>query len=160
MDVPEIRGSLEEIAVQKAKFSYKQVKIPLLVMDAGFFIHSLKGFPMMFTNFALQTIGLSGLLKLTEGKNKRCEFKEVLCYYKNPHTKPKLFVRSVPGTLSDKPKGKLKAYHWSELARIFIPNNETETMAEMTKDKFSLFRDRVNRNSHWEQFGRYYSKRV
>lgn len=158
IEIPESRGSLEEIAVQKTKYASKIFKEPLIAMDAGFFVKSLKGFPMMFTNFVLETIGNEGILKLVGGKNRSCEFREVLCYLGGPRKKPKLFKRIVKGKLASKPKGKLKPYHWSKLALIFIPKGDKKTMAEMTEKEFALFRKRVDSRSHWEQFGEYYSK--
>lgn len=127
-------------------------------MDAGFFVHSLNGFPMMFTNFVLETIGVEGILRLAEGKERACEFREVLCYLDGPRRKPKLFKRIVKGKLSDKPKGRVKPYHWSKLALIFIPKGEKKTMAEMTEREFMKFRQKVDNRSHWEQFGEFYSK--
>lgn len=152
----EPRGSLKEIAIHKAKYAYKILKKPLIAMDAGFFIHSLNGFPMMFTNFVLETIGVKGIIKLIRGKDRVCQFKEVLCYCDSLRTKPKLFERIVKGKISKKPRGKVKPYHWSRLALIFIPQKERKTMAEMTKKEFANFRKRVDKNSHWEQFGRFF----
>lgn len=158
LEIPESRGSFEEIAGQKARFGYKVLKEPVIAMDAGFFIHSLDGFPMMFTNFVLGTIGVEGIIKLVKNKNKSCEFREVLSYCDGPRAKPKLFKRVVKGRISNKPLGKVKPYHWSELALIFIPEREKRTMAEMTKKEFMNFRKRVDNNSHWEDFGKFFSK--
>lgn len=157
LEIPESRGSFEEIAIQKAKYAYKILRKPLIAMDAGFFIHSLNGFPMMFTNFILETIGVEGIIKLVEDKDRSCEFREVLCYCDSLRTKPKLFKRIVKGSISNKPSGRVKSYHWSKLALIFIPEGEEKTMAEMTKKEFMDFRKRVDRNSHWEQFAKFYS---
>ena len=68
-----------------------------------------------------------------------------------------MFRRIVKGEISEKPLGKVRPYHWSKLALIFIPENENKTMAEMTKEEFMNFRKRVDINSHWEQFGKFYS---
>ena len=158
LEISESRGSFEEIAIQKARHTYKIIKEPLIVMDAGFFIHSLNGFPMMFTNFVLETIGVAGILKLAEGKGRACEFREVLCYLDGPRRKPKLFRRVVKGKLSNRPKGTVKPYHWSKLALIFIPRGEKKTMAEMTDREFMKFRRKADNRSHWEKFGEFYSK--
>jgi len=64
LEVPEPRGPLEEIAIYKARYAFKILKKPLITMDAGFFIHSLRSFPKMFTNFVLDTIGVEGVIKL------------------------------------------------------------------------------------------------
>lgn len=158
LEIPESRESIEEIAIQKSKYAYKILKKPLIAIDAGFFINSLNGFPRMFVNFVLETIGTEGIIKLIEGKNKTCEFKEILCYCDNIQTKPKLFERIVRGTISKKPRGKVKPYHWSKLALIFIPEGKRKTLAEMTKKELMNFRKRVDINSHWEQFAKFFLK--
>ncbi len=114
-------------------------------MDAGFFIHSLNGFPMMFTNFVLNTIGIEGIIKLVRDRDKSCEFREVLCYCDSLHKKLKLFERAVKGKILEKPLGKIKPYHWSKLALIFIPEGESKTMAQMTKKEFIDFQKRVDK---------------
>ena len=157
-EIPESRGNLEEIAVHKARHAFKLIKEPLIVMDAGFFIPSLNGFPMMFTNFVLETIGNEGILKLVKGEDRTCRFKEVLCYHEGGHKKPRLFKRFVEGTIASRPRGRVKPYHWSKLALIFIPKGEKKTMAEMTDREFAAFRKTVDNRSHWEQFGKFYSK--
>lgn len=156
LEVPEPRGNLEQIAIHKTKYAFKILKKPLIAMDAGFFIYSLNGFPMMFTNFVLETIGIEGIIKLVQDKNRSCEFKEVLCYCDNLRKRPKLFERIVKGKISEEPLGKVKSYHWSKLALIFIPEGESKTMAQMTKKEFMNFRERVDRNSHWEQFVKFF----
>ena len=155
--IPESRGSIEEIAVQKAKYAYKTFKEPLLVNDSGFFVKSLNGFPMMFTNFALETIGNEGILKLAEGKARDCEFKEILCYLDGSRKKPKIFERIVKGKLAFKEKGRLSPRHWSKLSLIFIPEGGKKTLGEMTDEEYDDFHKKIENSSHWEQFGNFYS---
>ena len=70
------------ISKVKVMEAYELVKKPCISLDAGFFIEALNGFPRSFVNFALDTIGIDGILKLMEGKeNRKCEFKECLSYY-------------------------------------------------------------------------------
>jgi len=157
LEVPEPRGALEEIAVHKAMYAFRLLKRPLITMDAGFFIRSLNGFPQIFTNFVLETIGVEGIIKLTENRDRKCEFREVLCYLENLKEKPRLFKRVVKGKISERPLGRIKPYHWSRLALIFIPDNESKTMAEMTNEEFINFRKRVDADSHWERFGRFFA---
>lgn len=158
LEIPEPRGNIEQIAIHKAKYAFKILKKPLIAMDAGFFIHSLNGFPKMFTNFILETIGVEGIIKLVKNKDKSCEFKEILCYCDSLHKEPKLFERVVKGKISEKLLGKVKPYHWSKLTLIFIPEGEKKTIAQMTKKEFMNFRKKVNKNSHWEQFVKFFLK--
>lgn len=160
IELPESQSSLETIATHKAIYAYKQLKKPVFAMDAGFFIDSLNGFPMMYAKPVLETIGIEGLLKLTENKKRECEFKEIVCFIDSLENEPVLFTRVVKGTLSHKPQGKMNDNHWSELALVFIPENETRTMAAMDEITYSRFRQKVEENSHFEQFGKYYSQLI
>lgn len=158
IELPESQSSLEIIAAHKAKYAFRQLRKPVIAMDAGFFIHSLKGFPMMYVKPILQTIGIEGLLKLTEGKKRECEFREILCFADAERNEPKFFTRIVKGSLADKPSGSMDDKHWSELALIFIPENEENTMASMDDKEYVRFRKNVERESHFDLFGIYYSK--
>jgi XTP/dITP diphosphohydrolase len=72
LEIPESRDSIEKIAIQKSKYAYKILKKPLITMDSSLFIYSLNGFPQMFTHFALETIGIEGIIKLVDGKKRNC----------------------------------------------------------------------------------------
>lgn len=159
IELPEAQSSLEEIAVNKVRFAYKLLRKPVIAMDAGFFIDSLNGFPMMYVKPVLQTIGVEGLLKLTEGKQRGCAFKEILCYTDNSKSDPKSFTRIVKGTLALKSDGVMQGKHWSELALIFIPEHATKTMAAMDEREYVKFREQVDGDSHFEQFAKFYSQR-
>ena len=69
LKINEPRGSLEEIVIYKSKYAFKLIKKTINSNGRWFFIHSLNGFPAMFTNFIFETIGLEGILKLVKGKN-------------------------------------------------------------------------------------------
>jgi len=67
--LPEPRSDdLREIAKEKVLFAYKKIRKPCIVLDFGFYIHSLNGFPKAFVNFVLETIGIEDILKLVDGK--------------------------------------------------------------------------------------------
>jgi inosine/xanthosine triphosphate pyrophosphatase family protein len=55
-----------EIANKKIISAYDKIKKPTVVLDAGFYIYSIKGFPRAFVNFALETIGIEGILDLVK----------------------------------------------------------------------------------------------
>jgi len=59
---------IQEIAKQKVLQAYEVVKQPCIALDSGFYIEALNGFPRAFVNFALDTIGIQGMLRLMENK--------------------------------------------------------------------------------------------
>jgi XTP/dITP diphosphohydrolase len=148
LELPEPRSDeIRTIAKEKSKYAQSVINGPFVVEDAGFFIQSLNGFPKAFVNFALETIGIEGILRLVEGKSRLCEFRQCLAYT-NPSQYPELqYFESVSlGTLSDKPRGESKR----ALHRIFIPNNYEKTLAEMTAEEREQ-RTRAS-NGHYMQF--------
>lgn len=62
---------IKYISKQKVMEAYKLVNKPCISLDCGFWIDELDGFPKAFVNFALDTIGIQGILKLMEGKENR-----------------------------------------------------------------------------------------
>ena len=65
--------------------------------------------------------------------NRKCYFKECLAYYDGRILKK--FHGYVYGTLSTEIKGNDSDKKWSNLWYVFIPNNNTKTMAEMTDEE-------------------------
>ncbi|MGI6324665.1 MAG: non-canonical purine NTP pyrophosphatase [Bacilli bacterium] len=62
---------IEEIAINKVKQAYAIVRKPCIALDAGFYIDKLNGFPRSYVNFALETLGVEGILKLRLKQNKK-----------------------------------------------------------------------------------------
>lgn len=138
MDIPEPRSSdVEQIAKAKVLYAYDQVKEPIVALDAGFYIHSLNGFPKAYVNFALETIGLEGILKLVEEKDRSCEFLDCLAYIDDKLTEPVCFIGHVEGTLAKEKRGTVQPHMWSNLGLIFIPKDtdEEKTLGEMTPEE-------------------------
>ncbi len=156
IDLPEPRSDdLREIARAKVVHAYNHINSPVVALDAGFFVHSLNGFPKAFVNFALSTIGLEGILKLAEGKEKGCEFRDCLAYLDSECDGPVYFVSGTMGMLSAGIRGTKMDYHWSELSRIFIPEGCDKTLAEMNEDEFKLWNS-SKRQSSSKSFAEWY----
>ncbi len=131
---------VQEIAKSKIEQAYHVIGNPTIVIDAGFYIDSLKGFPRAFVNFSLKTIGLEGILRLAEGKSRRCEFRECLAYMDRGLEEPEYFISHVRGNLSKGKRGEMQKHLWSELGLIFIPKGSDKTLAEMPYDEFMEWR--------------------
>jgi len=141
LDMPEPRSDdLREIAKQKVLYAFNNIKKPCIVLDAGFYIWSLNGFPRSFTNFALETLGIEGILKLLRGKARECQFRGCLAYFDKTLKEPVYFEYEVNGKIVTSPRGKLKPYSWSRLHLVFTPDGETKTLAEMPKKEYQQWR--------------------
>ena len=105
-DLEEPRSDdIKYISKYKVMEAYKLVNKPCISLDSGFWIDELNGFPRAFVNFALDTIGIEGILKLMEGKeNRACRFTECLSYYDGKELQQ--FMGSHEGVLAEKILGK------------------------------------------------------
>lgn len=155
-----------EVTRQKISQVRYQFDEPFIVSDTGFFVHSLKGFPKTFTNFMLETIGIEGLLRLLDGKERSCEFIQCLGYLGKlqlPNEErylpePNIFEWKVSGSVAGETRGTLQSYHWSNLALVFKPNGSNKTLAEMSEEEFHDWRESVRPNE-FDKLGEHLSKR-
>lgn len=156
IELPEPRTlDLKEIAEAKVRFAYNLVKEPVVALDSGFFVNSLNGFPATFVNFALETVGTEGILRLAEGKARECEFRNCLAFYDGLDIK--FFESTQKGVLSETPRGERKPHNiWhSGLHRIFVPESYTRTLAEMNEREFSEFRAQRKSESFSYKFAKW-----
>lgn len=158
LDIPEPRSSdVEEIAAAKARYAFSHLKRPVVALDAGFYIDELKGFPRAYVNFALDTIGLGGILKLVDGRSRACEFRHCLAYMEASLPEPMLFTDHVRGELANAKRGTLQAHHWSVLSLVFIPAGTSRTLAELSFDEYQNWRARdKDRNHYSKQFAEWF----
>lgn len=125
---------IKYISEVKVKEAYELVHKPCISLDCGFFIEALNGFPRAFVNYALDTIGLDGILKLMEGKeNRKCAFKECLSYYDGKELHQ--FMGNHEGCLAKEILGQDTNKKWSDLWYIYIPYNSEKTLAQMTDEE-------------------------
>lgn len=137
-DLDEPRSEdIGQIAKAKVRQAYNLIKQPCFALDTGFYIEALHGFPKTFINFSLETIGIDGILKLMKGvKNRKCYFKECLAYMQNDNPQDiEYFFATIPGTLALEKRGRNTVEKWSDLWYIFIPENYSLTLSEMTKEE-------------------------
>lgn len=160
IDIPEPRSDdVREIAQAKVRYAFQHIGKPVVALDAGFYIPSLNGFPRAFVNFALETIGLEGIVRLVEGKDRQCEFRNCLAYLDGTSPDPICFVSNVRGTLAPEQRGVRHPHQWSDLWFVFIPEHCTKTLAEMNSDEYEqwrkVFRDK---DSCFNQFAEWYTE--
>lgn len=143
MELPESRSyDVHQIAREKALYAYGKLQKPCLTLDAGFFLSAWNGFPRTYVNFALETLGIPGILKLVEGLPRECYFKDCIAYCDG--SKPTVLERIIEGTVADAPRGEPKDYHWSVLFQIFVPNGLEKTLAEMSREELSQWKKGLN----------------
>lgn len=157
-DLEEPRSDdIKYISKYKVLEAYKLVNQPCISLDCGFWIEELDGFPRAFVNFALDTIGIDGILKLMEGKeNRACKFTECLSYFDGKDVYQ--FMGKHEGTLSKEVLGTDSNKKWSDLWYIFIPSGSTKTLSQMTDDERAN-RVRVNSVEAMSEFAKWYKEK-
>ena len=136
---PEIQDdSIENVSKYSAKYAANELQMPVMKNDSGLVIEGLNGFPGPYTSYVENTITEEGILKLMEGiKNREAYFIEVLSYCE-PGQEPVSFLSKTLGTISEVKKGE---FGWS-YDRIFIPKDQTKTLAEFNDDeRWKFFND-------------------
>ena len=143
---------IKYISKVKVMEGYKIVNKPCISLDCGFWIDELKGFPKSFVNFALDTIGIDGILKLMEEKeNRDCRFTECLSYYDEKELHQ--FMGKSEGSISNEILGIDTDKKWSDLWYIFIPKGYNKTLAQMTEEERNIRHEEKEKN---EELKKYY----
>ncbi len=143
---------IKYISKVKVMEGYKIVNKPCISLDCGFWIDELKGFPKAFVNFALDTIGIDGILKLMEEKeNRDCRFTECLSYYDGKELHQ--FMGKSEGSISNEILGIDTDKKWSDLWYIFIPKGYNKTLAQMTEEERNIRHEEKEKN---EELKKYY----
>jgi XTP/dITP diphosphohydrolase len=125
--------SLAEVVRAKLTAAAKP-GVGVVVEDSGLFIETFRGFPGVYSRYVLDTIGVDGVLRLTQGRALPAEFRAVAGYRKG--TRTILGEGRVRGTIAPESLG------WNGFGYdpIFIPEGERETFGEMSpadKDELS-----------------------
>lgn len=145
---------IKYISEYKVKEAYKIVNKPCVSLDCGFWIDELNGFPRAFVNYALDTLGIEGILKLMENKdNRNCKFTECFSYYDGKELKQ--FMGQHPGKISKEILGNDTKKKWSDLWYIFIPEGNEKTLAQMS-DSERETRRKVNSIDSMKEFANWY----
>lgn len=150
---------IKYISKVKVEQAYEIVKKPCISLDAGFYIDALNGFPRAFVNYALDTIGIKGILKLMENEENRiCHFRECLSYYDGKEIHQ--FMGYHDGNLTKQMLGNDTNRKWSDLWYVFIPENYNKTLAQMTDEERKQREIERNDNSvnSMDEFAKWYLK--
>lgn len=137
--------TVAEVVVAKAHLAYEKLGQSLVVNDSGFCIDALKSFPGPYTKYALETIGVSGLVKVTLGKKNRvCRFVQALTYCDENGNLTTFTEDDETGTIAEQIDPYDNPDDWSAgLWKIYIPNGFNVTLNHIIgTPQEKQFRDR------------------
>ncbi|OKO89713.1 Inosine triphosphate pyrophosphatase [Penicillium subrubescens] len=128
VDVPEIQGTIEEIAKEKARRAAEAINGPALTEDTALEFNALKGLPGPYIKSFMESLGLEGLNKMLDGFEDRSA--EAVCTFafcRGPGEEPLIFQGRTAGTIV-RPRGPTK-FGWDPIFEY-----EGQTYAEMEKE--------------------------
>ncbi|KAJ6094652.1 hypothetical protein N7467_002165 [Penicillium canescens] len=128
VDVPEIQGTIEEIAKEKARRAAEAINGPALTEDTALEFHALKGLPGPYIK-SFMALGHEGLNKMLDGFEDRTA--EAVCTFafcRGPGEEPLIFQGRTEGAIV-RPRGPTN-FGWDP---IFEYDGKT-TYAEMEKE--------------------------
>lgn len=143
-DIPEVQSSSQEVvAMDKAQKYYELLRRPLVVMDFGFFVEGLKGFPGVYTRYAIETIGVEGLIALVRHLPDRRAYTERTIVFTDGSI-TKRFAYRCPGTLLLEKRGT----NGRDYDALFEVAGTGKTLAEMTDN------EKAQTSAHaWHELG-------
>lgn len=149
-------NDIEIISKAKVTEAYQILKKPCFVADSGFYIIDYPNnpnYPGAFVKRSGVSTNIQDLLNtLKDTKDRRAYFLDCLTFYdgKDYYT----FFGKSEGTISYEIKGQSTEKSLSNLWYIFIPNNHTKTLAEMSDYERTHRHD--NHTSATEEFINWY----
>jgi XTP/dITP diphosphohydrolase len=128
--------SIEEVSEFKTSMAARNLNVPLITEDIGVSIDALGGFPGPYTKYAVVKLGISGFQRLMTGVEERGARMTSVVGYCAPGETPHLFAGEMIGTLAPEPRA-VEDNPWKDvlLYRLFIPDGETRTLAEIYPDE-------------------------
>lgn len=127
-------NDIEVISKDKARQAYEMLNKPVFVADSGFYIENYPnnpGYPGAFVKRSGVASDVDKLLETMKDVNNRgCYFLDCLTFYDGNEFHQ--FFGINKGALSEEKKGNNLKKAKSNLWYVFIPNNCTKTLAEMT----------------------------
>lgn len=130
--------SVKEVAIAKALSSMKLIGKPLIVEDTGICFKAYKDFPGPNAKVLFHGIGAEGVLKLLEGKSREAVFRTAMAFAR-PDLHPIAFVGECNGKIADKISEKIDF----DYDVLFIPDGESRTFSEMTKEEKAKYSHRA-----------------
>ncbi|KAL4929643.1 non-canonical purine NTP pyrophosphatase [Aspergillus undulatus] len=129
VDVPEIQGTIEEIAKEKCRHAANAVGGPALTEDTALEFHALKGLPGPYIKSFLEALHHEGLNKMLDSfETREAEAVCTFAFSPGPGSEPIIFQGRTEGTIV-RPRGPA-SFGWDP-----IFEHDGKTYAEMTKEE-------------------------
>jgi inosine triphosphate pyrophosphatase len=140
IDLPELQGEPEEVAIEKAKLAAKEINGAVLIEDTSLCFNAMGGLPGVYIKWFSEKLGNDGLYKMLDGFEDKTAYAQcIFTYCEGPGKEPITFVGRTNGKIV-KAKGS-EGFGWDP---IFQPDGYDETFAELDKDVKNKISHRYN----------------
>ncbi|XP_022218995.2 inosine triphosphate pyrophosphatase [Drosophila obscura] len=131
VDLPELQGDIDEIAVNKCKEAARRMNGPVLTEDTSLCFNALEGLPGPYIKWFLEKLRPEGLYRLLAGwEDKSAEAVCTFAYCECADAEPKLFKGVTEGVIVQ-PCGP-RDFGWDP---VFQPKGYQKTFAELPKSE-------------------------
>lgn len=146
IDLVEIQGTAEQIAIAKCKSAFEIVKGPVLIEDTSLYFNNLGGLPGPYIKDFMKKLDLTSLARLGETKygNTTAQAKCIYAYLDSSFKEPKLFIGTVSGKIVYPRSNICEYFGWDPIFEPIIYKSIYEknepTYAELSyyeKDEYS-----------------------
>jgi XTP/dITP diphosphohydrolase len=121
-------STLEEVVKVKLASAPPDADLAM-VEDSGFFVHSLNGFPGVYSSYVFKVLGCEGILRLLNGLRRDAHFEAVIGIRRGRDVN--LFKGKVRGEVSTRQEG----HQGFGFDPIFMPEGLSLTMAELSRQE-------------------------
>jgi XTP/dITP diphosphohydrolase len=145
LDITEIQAdTVEKVALDKARKAYNQLRAPVMVNDGGLHITALDGFPGVYSEYILRTIGCEGILKLMDGltgEDRAAHFKGAVVYIDGDGQEYTFHGSTHDGKIAHDIRPMQREDAWNSVWRIFIPDPiaGNRTLSELSDEQMKKY---------------------
>ena len=132
--------NIENVVRHKIQEATKVIEGPVLVDDTGVFLAAYDKFPGALAGYVLRSLGYKGFLNLLNNEERNVTVETVAAIH-IPGTGIKVFKGKCLGRIAESPSG--AGNNAFPLDRLFIPDGENKTFAEMNFEEKSKYSARV-----------------
>lgn len=156
LETPEIQSTdVSQIASFSADWAANKLGKPVVLLDVGYYIEELNGFPGPFIKYINNWLNAEDLLKLMKDKsNRKVVVKGALAYCK-PTKAPVVFLSEWEGNIAQKAIKTNKPGSTS-INEIFIPKGYDKVETEIPREEMVKFWS--TSEAYWKELIEYLSK--
>ncbi|TSC85351.1 MAG: dITP/XTP pyrophosphatase [Microgenomates group bacterium Gr01-1014_16] len=156
LETPEIQSTdVSEIASYSAKWAVEKLGKAVVLMDAGYYIEALNGFPGPFIKYINQWLSAQDILNLMKDKTNRKVIVKGALAFCEPGIEPVVFTSEWEGNISQIAVRTDKS-DITSINEVFIPKGFDKVESEIAREEMVKYWSKSE--SYWKELIKYLSK--